>query len=45
MKRKFGKLRQEIAKVLRWLLRNPSVLRLVLRVGFLIYSLLKHLDK
>jgi hypothetical protein len=45
MRKQFGSLRQEIAKVLRWILRNRSLLRLVLRVGYYIYSLLKHLEK
>ena len=45
MKERFGRLRQEITKVLRLILRNQSLLRLVLRLGYYIYYLLAHLER
>jgi len=44
MKKGFGRLWQEIAKVPRWLLRNQALLRFVLRLGLYIYKILKHID-
>jgi hypothetical protein len=43
MKNWFGRLWQEVAKVLRWILRNRALLRFMLRVGFYIYKILKHI--
>lgn len=43
MKNWFGRLRQEITKVLRWILRNQALLRVVLRVGVYIYRILKYI--
>ena len=44
MKKWYGRLWQEIAKVLRWILRNQTLLRFMLRVGFYIYKILKHFE-
>lgn len=44
MKNWFGRLWQEITKVLRWILRNQALLRVALRVGAYIYKVLKHID-
>lgn len=40
----FGRLWQEITKVLRWILRNRALFRVMLRVGVYIYKVLKHID-
>lgn len=43
MKKLFGRLRQEITKVLRWILRNQALLKVVLRLGVYIYRILKYI--
>lgn len=45
MTRAFGRLWQEITKVLRWILRNQSLLKAVLRFGVLIYKLIGYFEK
>ena len=45
MKKRFSRLWQEIAKVLKWILRNQSLLRLVLKVGYYIFKLLERIEK
>lgn len=44
MKKKLGRLWQEIAKVLRWILRNRSLLKTVLRLGVLLYKLIGYVE-
>lgn len=44
MKKWFGRLWQEIAKALRWILRNQALFKVILRVGFYIYKILKHIN-
>jgi len=42
--KKPGRLWQEITKVLRWILKNQSLLKLALRFGELIYKLIKYFE-
>lgn len=44
MKKWLDSLWQEIAKVLRWILRNQSLLKTVLRLGVLIYKLIGYFE-
>ena len=41
MKKSLGSLWQEFTKVLRWILRNQSLLKSAMRLGVLIYKLMK----
>lgn len=46
MKKKvFGRLWQEITRVLRWILRNQSLLKLVLKLGYIVYRLIGFFGK
>jgi len=44
MKESFNRLWQEIAKVIRWILKNPSLLKKVLRLLYLISKLIEYFD-
>lgn len=45
MKKWLDSLWQEITKVLRFVLKNPSLLKMVLRLGYLICKLLEYHDE
>lgn len=45
MKKTFCRLWREITKVLKWILKNQSGLKLVLKVGYFIYKLLERIEK
>lgn len=45
MKETFGRLWQEITKILRWILRNKALLKAVMRLGVIIYRLLGYFAK
>ena len=41
---KLDSLWQEITKVLKWLIKNRALLKMVLRLGFIIVKLLEHIE-
>jgi len=45
MGKAFCRLWREITKVLKWILKNQSLLRLVLRMGYFIFKLLERMEK